>query len=284
MIPLLAIAATVLLAATLLFAGLWLRNRRRAARAEAEAVTARQRVERAEDAKEKFFDLVTHELRSPLSAILGYHELLQDGAYGALPDAAAEPLGRIGRSGRHLLHLIDGVVELSRIRSGTVRAELGDVNLSVVFAAIADAFRVTAHERTIEPRVHMPDSLPTIRSDQNRIVRALDLVVTSAVKHPTGSEITLSMTTDAHGASVRVTGTEIPISANVDDPALRLGLRLAVADAIAGVLGGTLDLETDDDGVISALAFRIPDLSSPPLSHPPPNPSAGPTPNPSPGL
>lgn len=268
MTPFLVMAAALLLA-TLLFAGLWLRDHRRAARAREEAERYRQRLERAEDAKETFFDLVTHELRSPLSAILGYHELLQDGAYGSLPDAAAEPVGRIGRSARHLLHLIDGVVELSRIRSGTVRPDLSDVDLGVVFDSVADAFRATARERKLEPRVRMPDSLPTIRSDPDRIVRALDLLVTSAVKHPAGSVITLHMAADDGGASVRLTGTEIEISDH-DDPALRLGIRLAVADAIARVLGGALELEQDDQGVVRALSFRVRDLSSPPPDPPPP--------------
>lgn len=269
MIEPLAIAAAILLAATLLCAWLWLRARRRVSRAEDEIDDALNRLRRADQAKETFFDLVTHELRSPLSAILGYHELLQDGAYGELPGSADEPLGRIGRSGRHLLHLIDGVVELSRIRAGTVRPDLSDVNLGVVFTAVADAFTASARERRLEPHVHMPDSLPTLRSDQERIVRALDLLLTSAVKYPAASRIELHISADEDQATVRVAETEIRIPDDVDDPALRLGIRLAVAAAIARVLGGSLELENEEGGVIRALSFRFPDLSSDPAAEPP---------------
>lgn len=248
------------LAAALIAAGLWIRVRRRIARLEEQNTALRQQLETANAARESFFDLVTHELRSPLSAILGYQELLGDGAYGDLPERAAEPVVRIGRSARHLLHLIEGVVELSQIRSGTVRPDIEDVDLGVLFTALADGFRTAATERRVEPTVRIPDSLPTIRSDQDRLVRALDLAITSAVKHPGDSSITLDITLDDHGVIVRISGTAL-FPMDSDDLAHRVGIRLAVAHGIAAVLGGSLTFETDPEGVIRALTFRIPDLA-----------------------
>lgn len=260
--PWLALILAVALA--LLFAGVWIRGRRRTARIAEENAALRRQLEAATSARESFFDLVTHELRSPLAAILGYQELLKDGAFGALPDAATQPVERIGRSGHHLLHLIDGVVELSQIRSGTVRPDVGDVNLGVLFTTVAEAFRTAAKERRLEPTVRMPDSLPTLRSDQDRLLRALDLLITSAVKHPGGNALELTITLDDDGATVRVAGTAIHPTSTSHDLALRVGIRLAVAAGIAGVVGGSLSFDADGAGVIRSLSFRIPDLAQRP--------------------
>lgn len=259
-------------AAAVLFAALWLRARSQRRTADEQVEKLRTRLDRAHAARETFFDLATHELRSPLSAILGYQELLGDGAYGGLDEGASEPVERIGRSARHLLHLIDGVVEISRLRSGTVRPDLGPVDLGVLLSSVAEAFRTAASERGLDSRVTIPDRLPTVRSDQERLVRALDLVVTSAVKHPAGSVITLEVENlESSGADprddsrddsrivVRIAETEIEPREEAGDPALRLGIRLAVAEGIAGILGGQLALDTGEDGRIRRLAFHIGD-------------------------
>lgn len=228
----------------------------------------RARLERANAAHETFFDLATHELRSPLSAILGYQELLEDGLYGTLDDPSTDAVVRMGRSARHLVHLIDGVIEISRIRSGAARPNDEDVNLGLVFAALADSFRTSARERDLEPRVTMPDSLPTIRSDRERLVRALELIVISSVKNPSDDWIGMDITPDTNGATVRVSGTRILVLHDVEDLAFRLGIRIAVADAVARLLHGSLDLESDDDGIIRALSFHVRDLAQAPAVHP----------------
>ncbi len=121
-------------------------------------------VEELGAAQERFFELVTHELRSPLSAILGYQELLEDGVYGSLDDVAAEPVERIGRSARHLVNLVEGLVELTRLRTGTLRPDLEPLGLGVLLSSVADAFRTQLRERGLEPIVHMPDALPAVRT------------------------------------------------------------------------------------------------------------------------
>ena len=254
-----AIVAFLAVVLALLFAGLWLRRGRRVRELERERGELREALSDAGEARETFFALVTHELRSPLSAILGYQELLADGAYGEFGDELTEPVDRIGRSARHLLHLIDGVVELSRLRTGTVRLDVQPVNLDVVMASVADSFRTYARERGVRPHVSVADRLPTVRSDQDRLLRALDLLLTSAVKHPAGEEISLRVSRDDGGATAEIGETEIEIRERSDDPALRLGIRLAVAEGIARALGGGLELEVDEDGPIRRLAFRIRD-------------------------
>lgn len=224
---------------------------------------AEQRAARAEHARDSFFDLTTHELRSPLAAILGYQELLEDGAYGDLPDAALEPVARIGRSGKHLLHLIDGVVELSRIRGGALRPDLEPVNLAVLLSGAADAFRTHARDRGLEPRLAIPESLPIITSDLDRLLRALDLLISSALKHPAGDAMSFDASTTGHDLTVRIHPTSLQVHQDADDLAIRLGIRIAVADGIARLLGGELVLETDAEGsTVRGLSFRVRDLGS----------------------
>ena len=278
-------ATTALGLAVLVLTALWLRARRTAHAARREVgIRSREvdqlhdhietlqrrveqvgtRLEESDEARESFFDLTTHELRSPLSAILGYQELLQDGAYGDLGDGAHDAIVRIGRSARHLLHLIDGVVELSRIRAGTVRPDAGPVDLGVLLSSVADAFRASARDRRLEPTLDIPSSLPTVRSDQDRLVRALDLFVTSAVKHPAGTQIRLQITPADGGIDVRVSETDISVQHDAEDLALRVGIRLAVARGIAHILGGELEMEEDEASVVRALTFRIRPLPDPP--------------------
>lgn len=243
------------------------RVRRLAARLE----QAEDRADRAVHARDTFFDLATHELRSPLAAVLGYQELLADGAYGDLPPTAAEPVTRIGRSAHHLLHLIDGVVELSRLKAGGVQPDLEPVNTAVLVSGIAEAFRTHTRDRGIEPRVRMPERLPTISSDPDRLLRALDLLITSAVKHPADSTLHLDVETDGRTLELRIHPTELVLGQTHDDDELRLGIRIAVARHVATLLGGGLDLEPQrqDPAIIGALRFRVRDL--PPSDSPTPH-------------
>lgn len=264
MLSLILIALLGLSTAT--FASLWLGERRKRMAAEQAGEEARRRREEADAAREGFFDLATHELRSPLSAILGYQELLADGAYGPLQEGAEEPVDRIGRSARHLLHLIDGVIELSRIRVGGVRPDLDSVHLGVLFSAAADAFRVHARERNIEPRISVPASLHDIRSDQDRLIRCIDLLMASALKHPAEPYMSLEVSALSHGFKLTIGPTAIDVKDDQADPATQYGIRIAVAQGIATLLGGSLEMDTGHDGEIRALTLRIRELESGPAS------------------
>lgn len=260
-ITLVAVAAATALAALRLSRAR--RDARRVRDLEAQVSRMRTEVELANGARSAFFDLVTHELRSPLAAVLGYQELLEDGAYGPLDPPAADAVRRIGRSGSHLLHLIDGVVEIARIRSGTVEPNVEEVIFTAVAAEALEKFAASALEREIHTRIRTPADPIVIRSDPERLVRALDVLLTSAVKYPGDDAIGVDVVSEGDGASVLITGIEI--GADHDSPSLasRLGMRLTVADSIAGLLGGHLELETDHHGTVRGLAFHVADIPAP---------------------
>jgi signal transduction histidine kinase len=244
------------------FAILWLRERRRVRRLRHALEADRQRADNAARAGDAFFDLVSHELRSPIAAIVGYQELLDDGAYGAMGDAAHEPLQRIGRSARYLLNLVDGTVDLARDRVGTFTPRLESVDLQYIMDETARAFRTHARERSLRCSVDIDPHLPDIRSDPERLTRALDLLVFSAVKHPAGERVELTVEPEDDGATVRVRGTRLP-TYEADDPAVRAGIRMAIVAVTARRLGGDLRLECGADGVATELVLRI--RGAPPL-------------------
>lgn len=232
----------------------WARHRRRGLERELEE--SQRRLEAARNASDAFFDTTTHELRAPLSAILGYQELLQDGAYGALPEKAQDAVRRIGRSARQLLSLIDGIIEAGRLRTGSVRPDLEAVDLGALCTALAQELRTRAAERGITVRAAVPEGLPVIRSDQDRLARAIELLIASAVRHPDGE---LSFAVDVVGNDVvlAIEPVDIGIEPTADQGAHAQGIRLAVADGIARLLGGRLELP-DEAGRVRKLVLHIP--------------------------
>src|SRR5262245_65882962 len=92
----------------------------------------------ANDNKPQFSDNMSHELRTPLNAVLGYTELIVDGLYGDIPDKAKEVLDRVQINGKHLLGLINDVLDLSKIEAGQLKLALEDYSMkSVVDSVVA---------------------------------------------------------------------------------------------------------------------------------------------------
>ncbi len=222
---------------------------------------------RAADApSEAFFDLVTHELRSPLSAIIGYQELLSDAVYGEIGDAAREPVARIGRSAQHLLHLMDGIIDLAQLRAKTVSTDIQDVDLDALAASAAADFCAAADERHLRRSVHVEAGLPHIRSDLDRLARAIHLLCIAAVKNPAGDRLELRIETHGHGVAVRIRGTRFIVHADHDQPPYEGGIRVAVAAATARLLGGDLFTDPPEGGSDHQITFLIRDVeAAPPL-------------------
>lgn len=252
----------VLAAAGLAALAAAVRGRARRRDLEQELAETRRSLEQERDARHRFFDMTTHEVRSPLTAILGYQELLEEGAFGELGDQGRDAVERIGRAGRHLQNLIDGVIELGRLRAGSVRLDRSTVELGAILSACAETFRIHASDRGLTPRVVLPDRLPAITSDQVRLARTLDLAIASAVRHPAGETMELRAEVGDRHVDASVGPLDLELRADADDPADRMGLRLAIAERTAALLGGELLLDSDGR-TIRGLTLRIP--LAPPL-------------------
>lgn len=259
----LALVAFLAVVATIL-AVLWVRQRARVRSLTADLARDRSRADEAVHAAEAFFGLVSHEFRSPIAAIIGYQELLRDRAYGDIGDAALDPLDRIGRSATLLMHLVDGSLDLARVHAGGLSPDLQETDLRALLEEIAREFRQHCAERKLRHTVHLDSDLPTITSDPERITRALHLLMVSAVKNPSGERLELRATTEPDGAIVQIRGTRIPVRDDALDPAVRTGIRVAIATAVAELLGGSLRLDPADGPQAAEAVFRIRDAAARP--------------------
>jgi signal transduction histidine kinase len=251
------IATVLALGAIAALATLWWRERRRARALAHQLRVEQDRADSASGAADAFFDLVSHEIRSPIAAIIGYQELLSDGAYGALEETTREPLHRIARSAGYLLHLVDGTVDLARDRVGSLRTHLEDVPLRRVIEDAAQVFCTNAQERALACSSDVDPGIPDVRSDRERLQRILDLMLYAAVKHPDSNGLELRAEAQPDGATVRVRGIRIPTRPDASDPALRVGIRIAIVAATATALGGDLRLECAAEDAANEMVLRI---------------------------
>lgn len=154
-----------------------------------ELAVANQRLDEASRHKSQFLANMSHELRTPLNAILGYTELVMDGIYGEVPEKIRDVLGRLDKSGRHLLGLINDVLDLSKIEAGQLTLMLSEYSMKDVVQAVVTAMESLAVEKGLALRVLVGPDLPVGRGDERRITQVLMNLVGNAVKFTEAGEV-----------------------------------------------------------------------------------------------
>ena len=139
--------------------------------------------------KSQFLANMSHELRTPLNAILGYTELIQDNIYGEVPDKVREVLERLEKSGRHLLGLINDVLDLSKIEAGQLTLALSDYSIKQVVQTVLTAVEALAAEKHLALKVALPPDLPPGRGDERRLTQVLLNLVGNAIKFTDTGEV-----------------------------------------------------------------------------------------------
>jgi signal transduction histidine kinase len=134
---------------------------------------------------------MSHELRTPLNAILGYTELLIDEVYGKTPEKIQDVLQRIDSNGRHLLGLINDVLDLSKIEAGQLILALGDYSLKNVIHTVFSAVESLAKEKRIAFNVEVPPDLPLGYGDERRLTQVVFNLVGNAIKFTDAGEVVI---------------------------------------------------------------------------------------------
>jgi PAS domain S-box-containing protein len=159
-----------------------------------EAEQLRAAAEEANRAKSNFLAVMSHELRTPLNAISGYVQLLEMGIHGPVTEPQRTALDRIGRSQRHLLSLINDVLNLARIEAGRVDYFLEDVSVAEVVAAVAPMIEPQLHGKEITFATDIPGDL-AVRADREKLQQILLNLLSNAVKFtPAGGKVIVDAT------------------------------------------------------------------------------------------
>src|SRR5712691_9053709 len=139
--------------------------------------------------KSQFLANMSHELRTPLNAILGYTELILDQIYGEAPDRMLQVLERVQTNGRHLLGLINDVLDLAKIEAGQLALTLTDYSMKEVVDGVVNAVEPLAIEKRLAFTADVPTQLPTGHGDERRIAQVLLNLVGNAIKFTDAGEV-----------------------------------------------------------------------------------------------
>jgi len=139
-------------------------------------------LEEASRMKSEFLANMSHELRTPLNAIIGFSEVLGDGLIGNLSDQQKKFIGDIFSSGKHLLSLINDILDLSKVEAGKMMLDVESVQISSLFANSLSIIKEKAHARHINLTLDAPSELGSIRADARKVKQIVYNLLSNAVK------------------------------------------------------------------------------------------------------
>jgi signal transduction histidine kinase len=187
--------------------------------------------------KSEFLASMSHELRTPLNAILGFNEMILGQVYGVVPADLQEPLADIQSSGKHLLRLINNVLDISKIEAGRMDLALADYSVRDAVESVRGSLRSLADEKGLEFVASVPEDVPPAHGDGGRIVQCLMNLAGNALKLTRRGRVEIAVELRGDLLVYRVTDTGIGIAA---DKVETLFDEFRQGDAtIAGEFGGT---------------------------------------------
>jgi signal transduction histidine kinase len=231
-----------------------------------------RQLETASKHKSQFLANMSHELRTPLNAILGYTELILDNIYGEVGEKVRDVLGRLEKSGRHLLALINDVLDLSKIEAGQLTLALAEYSMADVVQTVVTAVEALAAEKHLALKVAVAPDLPLGRGDERRIGQVLLNLVGNAIKFTEVGEVRVEVSASDGAFRVAVADTGPGIAPEdqakifeefqqVDSSSTRkkggTGLGLSIAKRIVEMHRGRIWVESSP-GKGSTFCFTLP--------------------------
>jgi signal transduction histidine kinase/DNA-binding NarL/FixJ family response regulator len=209
----------------------------------------------ADNAKSTFVANMSHEIRTPLNSVLALSQLLRDGVAGPLTVDQRRYLEIITRNGRTLLRLIDDILDLSRIESGHLEMDTEDVAVGPQIASAVEALTPLATAKDLHLTMKLPEGLPLVRCDVDRVRQILTNLIANAIKFTDAGMVRVTAGASDATVAIHVTDTGVGIPhaelgrifeefVQVDQTLARrkggAGLGLAIASRLARLMGGDI--------------------------------------------
>lgn len=236
---------------------------RRVAERTADLSAANAELAHAARLKDEFLASMSHELRTPLNAVLGISEALQEEVYGPLNENQIMSLRSIEESGRHLLALINDILDLSKIEAGKLELELTAAPVEMICQASLRIIKQNAHKKRLTIHSSFDGAVTTIQADERRLKQILVNLLANAVKFtPEGGKIGLEVVGDTAVGVVHITVWDTGIGIAEEDmarlfqPFVQLdsrlareyggtGLGLSLVQRMMDLHGGTVAVESE---------------------------------------
>ncbi|MGB8645125.1 MAG: PAS domain S-box protein [Anaerolineae bacterium] len=244
----------------------------RVAERTAELYVAMGRAQEADRLKSAFLATMSHELRTPLNSIIGFTGIILQGLAGPLNEEQAKQLGMVQSSARHLLALINDVLDISKIEAGQLEFKLESLNVRETIAHVIRTVKPLAEKKQLVLRAEIAPEVDRVTSDRRRIEQVLLNLLNNAIKFTDEGEVLVACSLDDRGLLTRVIDTGIGIQPRdldklflpfrqVESGLTRrhegTGLGLAICKRLVEMLGGRIWVESEW-GVGSVFAFTLP--------------------------
>jgi len=220
--------------------------------------TAKEEAEAANQAKSRYLTGISHELRSPLNAVLGYAQLLEKDP--SMPEHRKDALGVIRRSGEHLADLIEGLLDISKIEAGRLDLHQDQVRIAVLMEQLVHMFRLQAEAKGLVFIYECKDRLPElVRTDEKRLRQILINLLSNAIKYTEKGSVIFKLRYRSQVAEFTITDTGEGIAGeNIErifrpfervrkpgSTATGTGLGLTITRLLSEIMGGDIAVSSE---------------------------------------
>jgi PAS domain S-box-containing protein len=232
-------------------------------------------LEQASALKSQFLANMSHEFRTPLNAILGYTHMLLNGVSGAVSDSQRKSLQRIDSNSRHLLALINDILDITRIEAGRMPLNLSSFAMPDLVNEVMAELEPIIKRSSLAVQARVRGRLPKVRSDRQKVKQIVLNLLSNALKFTPAGSVTITALYEARTNSVVIAVTDTGMGIAREDQAKVFedfrqldssptrgyggtGLGLSICRRLSQMLGGTIDLKSDvDQGSTFALTLPV---------------------------